>query len=172
MTEATEYLLGTSRGERERLLRQCEIFDAQARWMLNQIGIQPGGRVLDFGCGPLGILDQLSAQVGSGGAVVGLDKDAQMRERARLSSAERGLENVFPGLEAWRSLPASADRFCRTAPGKIVTAGLLTDREMTDLAEALRAHLNHLDTIVVHPLLFQAWGSKPTDGSLDCGRSA
>ena len=42
MTETTEYLLGTSPGERERLLRQCEIFDAEARWLLDQIGVQPG----------------------------------------------------------------------------------------------------------------------------------
>ena len=281
MTEATEYLLGASPGERERLLRQCEIFDAQARWLLDQIDIQPGWRALDVGCGPLGVLDQLAGRVGPAGAVVGLDRDPQMRDWARLSIAERGLENVQivageaaasglprgsfdvvharlvlinvancdeviremaalvrpggrvavqdldwiswicePPHPAWdrlvsvttavrhahgldvfigRHLPAllraaglvdigvkafapvwkPGDLYQQLLIGfaelhreKIVAAGLLADSEMTDLAEALRDHLNHPDTIVVHPLLFQAWGSKPTDGSLDRGLSA
>ena len=44
---------------------------------------------------------------------------------------------------------------------KIVARGLLDEKELTGLAETLRAHLNHPDTIVVYSLLFQPWGRKP-----------
>lgn len=270
MTESTEYLLGNSDGERERLLRQGELFRGQARWLLDHIGIPAGGRVLDVGCGPLGIVDLLAERVGPGGAVVGLDRDPQMRDWAQLSIAERGLRNVRivsgeaadtalpresfdlvharlvliniadcdavaremaaltcpggvvavqdldwvswlcePSHPAWdrllsataaarqahgldvnigRRLPALLRRaglvdvgfhafapvwkpgdlyqylligFAELHRDRIVSAGLLGDEEMTELATALRAHLDHPGTLVIHPLLFQAWGRRP-----------
>lgn len=270
MNESTQYLLGNSPDERERLLRQGELFGEQARWLLNRIDIRPGWRALEMGCGPLGILDLLAERVGSGGAVVGLDRDRQMRDWAQLSLAERGLGNVQivageaestglrresfdlgharlvlinladcdavvgemaalarpggvvavhdldwvwwvcePPHPAWdklvsataavrqahgldvnigRHMPALLRRaglvdvevkafapvckagdlyqylligFAELHRDKIVSAGLLGNQEMTDLGAALRAHLDHPDTLVIHPLLFQAWGHKP-----------
>jgi SAM-dependent methyltransferase len=270
MNESTQYLLGNSPDERERLLRQGELFGEQARWLLDRIDIRPGWRALEVGCGPLGILDLLAERVGSGGAVVGLDRDRQMRDWAQLSLAERGLRNVQivageaestglrresfdfvharlvlinvadcdavvgemaalarpggvvavqdldwvswvcePPHPAWdklvsataavrqahgldvnigRHMPALLRRaglvdvevkafapvwkagdlyqylligFAELHRDKIVSAGLLGDQEMTDLGAALRAHLDHPDTLVIHPLLFQAWGRKP-----------
>ena len=270
MNEPSEYLLGNSLGERERLLRQGELFNAQARQLLDRIAVQPGWRALEVGCGPLGILDQLAERVGPSGSVVGLDNDPQMRDWARLSISERELRNVeiVPGDADGTGLPRDSFDFaharlvllnvancgdvademaalvrpggivalqdldwvswiCEPAhpawdrlvsvtaqvreahgldvyigrrmpallrsagltnvgvqafspvwqPGdlfqyllinfaelhreKIVAAGLLSDQEMTDLGESLRTHLDHPETIVVHPLLFQAWGQKP-----------
>lgn len=270
MSESTQYLLGNSPGERERLLRQGELFEEQARWLLDHIGIRPGWRTLDVGCGPLGILDLLSERVGADGTVAGLDRDPQMRDWAQVSLAERGLGNVQivageaessglprasfdfvharlvlinvadcdgvvsemaalarpggvvavqdldwvswvcePPHPAWdrlvsataavrqahgldvnigRRMPALLRRaglvdvgykafaptwqpgdlyqylligFAELHRDKIVSAGLLGDGEMTELATALRAHLDHPGTLVIHPLLFQAWGHKP-----------
>lgn len=270
MSESTQYLLGNSPGERERLLRQGELFGEQARWLLDRIGIRPGWRALDVGCGPLGVLDLLSERVGDNGAAVGLDRDPQMRDWAQLSVAERALANVQivageadatglprdsfdfvharlvliniadcgavaremlavtrpggwvavqdldwvswlcePPHPAWdklvsataavrqahgldvhigRRLPALLRRvglvdvevkafapvwrpgdlyqnlligFAELHRDKIVAAGLLGDEEMTALGAALREHLDHPDTLVVHPLLVQAWGRKP-----------
>lgn len=272
MSESTEYLLGNSAGERERLLRQGELFSEQAGWLLDHIGIAPGGRALEIGCGPLGILDLLSERVGTSGTVVGLDRDPQMRDWAQLSIAERGLHNVQivageaadsglpresfdfvharlvlinvadcdavaremaalaqpggmvavqdldwvswvcePPHPAWdhlvsataavrqahgldvhigRRMPALLRRaglvdvgfkafapvwkpgdlyqylligFAELHRDKIVSAGLLGDAEMTELATALRAHLDDPGTLVIHPLLCQAWGRRPVN---------
>src|SRR5712691_3402576 len=94
MNEATEYLLGSGLSERERLLRQCDIHEPEARWLLDQVGVRPGWRAIDVGCGPLGILNLLSERVGPTGAAVGLDNEPRMLEWGRLSIAERGLANV------------------------------------------------------------------------------
>ncbi len=94
MSEHTEYLLGSSLDERDRLLRQCELYSPEARSLLDRVGIQPGWRAVDVGCGPLGILDLLSERVGPAGAAVGLDNESRMLEWARISIAERKLANV------------------------------------------------------------------------------
>ena len=96
MAQSGEYLLGTSHGERERLLKQCEIFRPQARWLLGKVGIQPGWRAVDVGCGPLGIVDLLAERVGPAGNVVGFERDPRMLEWLRASLTERNLTNVEP----------------------------------------------------------------------------
>lgn len=270
MTESTEYLLGNSADERERLLRQGELFREQAIWLLDHVGIAPGQRALEVGCGPLGILDLLAKRVGASGSVVGLDRDLQMRDWAQLSIAERGLGNVQivageaessglprasfdfvharlvlinvadcdavvgemaalarpggvvavqdldwvswvcePPHPAWdklvsataavrqahgldvnigRRMPALLRRaglvdvgykafaptwkpgdlyqylligFAELHRDKIVSAGLLGDAEMTELGADLRKHLDDPGTLVIHPLLCQAWGRRP-----------
>jgi ubiquinone/menaquinone biosynthesis C-methylase UbiE len=88
------YMLGADDGERARLLAQCEICRPHAERLFEHIGIGVGHRVLDVGCGPLGVLDLLSARVGSTGEVVGLDNEPRMIEFAKHAVAERGLTNV------------------------------------------------------------------------------
>ena len=70
MPEQPEYILGSSDAERERLIRQSAAHEPEAIWLLDQIGVQPGWRAVDVGCGPLGILNLLSDRVGPTGAVV------------------------------------------------------------------------------------------------------
>jgi SAM-dependent methyltransferase len=50
-----------------------------------------GARAIDLGCGPRGVLEQLSARVGS---LVGLDRGGDTLALARAFVAERGLHNV------------------------------------------------------------------------------
>src|SRR5262245_26893076 len=94
MPARAEYILGSSDAERERLIRQSEAHEPEAIWLLDQIGVQPGWRAVDVGCGPLGILNLLSARVGPMGTVVGLDNEPRMLEMGRRSVAELGLQNV------------------------------------------------------------------------------
>jgi SAM-dependent methyltransferase len=88
------YPLGGTSTERDRLLSQAEQYEPRANWLLDQIGIQPGWRAVDIGCGPIGILNLLSQRVGPGGKVVGLEREPRFVEMARAEIAKRGFDNV------------------------------------------------------------------------------
>ena len=88
------YVLGASTPERERLVKQCELFKAEAQWMLDQIGIRRGSWTIDIGCGPLGITDLLAERTGPAGEVIGLERDPDMLEFGHELTAQRGLDTV------------------------------------------------------------------------------
>ena len=56
---------------------------ARGARLLDQVGVRPGWRAVDVGCGPLGILDLLAERVAPGGQVVGLDREPRMLAMAR-----------------------------------------------------------------------------------------
>jgi ubiquinone/menaquinone biosynthesis C-methylase UbiE len=87
-------VLGTGPTEQARLLRQGAGLEAEASWLLDRMGVGPGWRTLDVGCGPLGILDLLAARVGAAGEVVGLEREPRLLALAEQAVAERGLANV------------------------------------------------------------------------------
>jgi SAM-dependent methyltransferase len=93
-TQSPEYIFGFGLTERERLLKQSEMFEAEAHWLLNRLDVQPGWRAIDIGCGPLGILQLLSEQIGASGRAIGLDREPSMIALATTVTAERGLANV------------------------------------------------------------------------------
>ena len=88
------YPLGSTVAERQRLVSQAEGYEPQARWLLDQVGIRPGWRVADIGCGPIGILNLLSERVGPSGYALGLEREPRFAEMARIEIATRGLDNV------------------------------------------------------------------------------
>ncbi|SHN27273.1 methyltransferase domain-containing protein [Actinacidiphila paucisporea] len=90
----SSYLLGADDSERGRLLAQGEMFAEETAGLLARVAPPQGGRAVDVGCGPLGVLDLLSRAVGPHGAVVGLDAEPRMLEMARRTLAERDLHNV------------------------------------------------------------------------------
>ncbi|MFF1561738.1 methyltransferase domain-containing protein [Streptomyces sp. NPDC058279] len=267
MTMADKYLMGAATSELDRMLFQGEMFRPEAERLLDRCGPGPGGRAVDVGCGPLGILDMLSDRVGPGGEVVGLDVQPAMLDLARRLVTERKLDNVRlveadaaatteeagrfdfvhtrlvlmnvphsdavlnamvtlgrPGgtvavqdvdwltrvcdpphpawtkvvdliAELWRlngmdvhlgrrlprllrgagltdvqvdagirvfqrdhpyhTLVVDRAELCRDA---LVERRLTSHDELDQLTGALREHLAHPDTVVVHPVLFQAWG--------------
>ncbi|MFJ6722411.1 methyltransferase domain-containing protein [Streptomyces sp. NPDC091259] len=270
MTMADKYLMGAATSELDRMLFQGEMFRPEAQRLLDRCGPGPGGRAVDVGCGPLGILDMLSDRVGPGGEVVGLDVQPAMLDLARRLVTERKLDNVRlveadaaatteeagrfdfvhtrlvlmnvphsdavlnamvalgrPGgtvavqdvdwltrvcdpphpawtkvvdliAELWRingmdvhlgrrlprllrgagltdvqvdagirvfqrdhpyhTLVVDRAELCRDA---LVERRLTSHDELDQLTGALREHLAHPDTVVVHPVLFQAWGRVP-----------
>ncbi len=93
-TDSRSYPLGGTSTERDRLLNQAEQYEPTANWLLDQIGVQPGWRAVDIGCGPIGILNLLSQRVGANGAVIGLEREQRFVEMARAEIAKRGLGNV------------------------------------------------------------------------------
>ncbi|HET7849486.1 MAG TPA: methyltransferase domain-containing protein [Pseudolabrys sp.] len=92
--QSASYPLGGTNTERDRLVAQAEQYAPSANWLLDQIGIAPGWRAADIGCGPIGILNLLSQRVGPDGTVVGLEREARFVEMARAETARRGLGNV------------------------------------------------------------------------------
>ena len=88
------YLLAGGAAELERLQLQARVLEPDAEAMLDQIGIQPGWRCIDLGCGAMGILGPLSQRVGASGQVVGLDMDAKLLAAARALVEGEGWNNV------------------------------------------------------------------------------
>lgn len=93
-TNSPSYPLGGTSIERDRLLSQAEQYQPSANWLLDRIGVQPGWKAVDIGCGPIGILNLLSQRVGPGGSVIGLEREPRFVEMARAEIAKRGLGNV------------------------------------------------------------------------------
>ena len=79
MAESSPYVLRTQvTTEGERLLQQSGGLERETRWLLDRVGVQPGWRVVDVGCGPLGTLNLLAERVGLHGEVVGLEREASL----------------------------------------------------------------------------------------------
>jgi SAM-dependent methyltransferase len=90
----TEYALGDSQPERERLGRQAAELRADSEVLLNRVGITHGWHAIDVGCGPERILDLLAGRVGPGGWVTGLDVNPATVAAARRFASDRGYRNV------------------------------------------------------------------------------
>jgi ubiquinone/menaquinone biosynthesis C-methylase UbiE len=91
--KTSDYVLSNT-AEAERLRVQARIWEQDVERLLDQIGVRPGWRCLDLGCGAIGILEPLSRRVGPGGKVVGVDRDERLLATARAYTAELGLANV------------------------------------------------------------------------------
>lgn len=92
--ERVDYSLGVDDAERARLLAQCAMHRGEAELLFDRIGLRPGEHALDLGCGPLGVLDLLAERVGTGGRVVGLDRETPYLTIAREELDARGLGAV------------------------------------------------------------------------------
>ena len=88
------YPLAASPEEIRRLRVQAESLTGEAAILLDRIGVAEGMSCLDLGCGAGGIVDLLSARVGPGGRVVGLDVEGYSLAAARAWADELGLGNV------------------------------------------------------------------------------
>ena len=88
------YVWGTEQIELQRLLRQIELYAPEAVWLLDHLKVRSGARVIDLGCGPLGILPLLSERVGRHGDVLGLELEPGFVEMAKRFVAARALTNV------------------------------------------------------------------------------
>jgi ubiquinone/menaquinone biosynthesis C-methylase UbiE len=91
---ASEYVMGGTLTERERLLAQAASQAPEARWLLDRIGVEAGWSVIDVGCGPVGILDLLAERVGPLGVVVGVEREPRFVEMAQMLLSERALTSV------------------------------------------------------------------------------
>ncbi len=89
-----DYPLASNEDEIRRLRIQAESLTDEAAILLDRIGIGVGMNCLDLGCGAGGITDLMSARVGSGGRVTGVDVEEFSLAAARAWAAGLGLDNV------------------------------------------------------------------------------
>jgi ubiquinone/menaquinone biosynthesis C-methylase UbiE len=90
----TDYALGYTDAEQERLIRQAAIIAPYTERLFREAGIGVGHRVLDLGSG-MGDVSMLVAKlVGASGEVVGIERDAASIERAQARVAAAGFRNV------------------------------------------------------------------------------
>jgi len=66
----------------------------RSAFIVEHLGLAPGMAVLDAGCGPGRLTVPVAKHVGAAGAVVALDLQSGMLERARQKVAAAGLNNV------------------------------------------------------------------------------
>lgn len=86
------------------LSRVCEPGTAT---LFDRVGLAPGGRCLDVGCGGGHVSRELARRLGPDGFVVGIDVDDVVLDLARTDTAAQGLSNVeFRHADA-RALEAS-----------------------------------------------------------------
>jgi SAM-dependent methyltransferase len=95
---------------------------------MDRLGLRPGQRVVDLGCGSGRTTLELAARVGPGGEVVGADISAEMLARGRERAAQLGARNVEsapreasswspPSPEHARRLPVKPGITARRQPG-------------------------------------------------------
>lgn len=94
MTQPDVYLLGRGLPEEERLKRQIADLAPDSDAQLEKIGIRPGEKVVDIGCGPGGVLHLLAKRVGPTGSILGIDRSAHFVEQARRFAADLRLTQV------------------------------------------------------------------------------
>lgn len=89
-----KYLLGRGPAEEARLKRQIANLAPDSDAQFERIGIKPGERVIDLGCGPGGVLHLLGKHVGPTGSVLGLERSPHFVEMARRFVADHALSHV------------------------------------------------------------------------------
>ena len=90
----TDYALGRTNAEYERLIEQAEMLRPLTERMLRAAGVGAGMHVLDVGCGLGDVSFLVSELVGSAGSVLGIDLDGVALRVAEERRAARGTTNV------------------------------------------------------------------------------
>jgi SAM-dependent methyltransferase len=90
----SEYALGYTNAEHERLIRQAERIGPITERLFRTAGIAPGQQVLDLGSGIGDVAMLVAKLVGPSGKVVGIERDASSIARAQGRVAAAGLRNV------------------------------------------------------------------------------
>ncbi len=128
--EDTDYVLGRTSGEYDRLVEQAYLLAPLTRRLLTEAGIGTNLTVLDVGCGVGDVSFLVHELVGPGGAVIGVDLDEGAVRVADQRRADRGLTNV-----AFRIGDARTTDFDRPFDAAV---GRLVLMFMSDPMDALR----------------------------------
>ena len=120
---ASQYLLGHSERELERLQTQARILEPVTRQPLIDAGLRPGMRVHDVGRGPGDVAFLAAELVGDDGQVVGTDRSADPRDRRSPGVYMRTAERLLPGggfgrAQLWESIRRADRPRCIDVPAR------------------------------------------------------
>lgn len=116
--EDTDYALGRTSAEYDRLIEQAELLRPSTERVLRAAGICAGMHVLDVGCGVGDVSFLASSLVGPQGCVVGVDLDRDAIQIAEKRCAEQRHTNVIFRQGDARSI--DADCLFDAAIGRLV----------------------------------------------------
>ena len=91
---STDYPLGNTDAEHERLIRQAARVAPTTERFFREAGIGPGQRVLDIGSGVGDVAMLVARLVGPSGEVVAIERDTKSIAKARARVTEAGFDNV------------------------------------------------------------------------------
>jgi len=94
LDNSTPYVFTYNSQEYERLRTQAAAWEQATTEFLDRIGLAPGMRCCDLGCGMGYVLPLLAARVGQSGEVVGVDKDPSALKWASSRTASIGFSDV------------------------------------------------------------------------------
>lgn len=114
------YVLGRTPEEYERLRAQARVWEAATGRVLDQVGLGPGARCLDAGCGPGETMRLMAQRVGPEGSVLGVDVDAPLGVQAVAA-----LHAAGHGGCAFERVDVERDEHVPGAPFDLVFARLL-----------------------------------------------
>src|SRR5262249_3114117 len=113
----SDYLLGSSDAEHERLIRQATLFAPFTERFFREAGIRSGQCVLDLGSGVGDVAMLVGKLVGPSGTVVGIERDERSLAAARTRAKQAGYENInfiqsdINAISADKSFDAVVGRF-------------------------------------------------------------
>lgn len=93
---ASDYVLGTSDHELVRLTLQQEVWSGVTDAFLDRLGLAPGSRCLDAGCGPGLVTELLRERAGPSGHVLALDESPRWIEHLEGRVRAEGWGEVEP----------------------------------------------------------------------------
>src|SRR5262249_24963367 len=90
----SDYVLGHTPFERQRLAKQARFLAPATEHFLQDAGIVPGMRILDVGCGMGDVSMLVAGMVARGGQAVSIDLDQATLDTARARAIAAGLGNT------------------------------------------------------------------------------
>lgn len=98
MSEAQGYVLGQSERAAHRLSIQDAHFAEVSERLLDELGLRPADRIVEFGCGPGSFSRRLLRRLGPGGVLVGVDCSQGLLVQAQAALAGLGPARFEPVL--------------------------------------------------------------------------
>jgi ubiquinone/menaquinone biosynthesis C-methylase UbiE len=140
---------------------------ARERWsdtsaLFERVGLGPGARCIDLGCGGGEVSFEIARLVGPDGRVTGVDMDEVKLSLARQAAVERGLANVeFRRLNVndWSEASAYDVVYCRTLLHHL--------SHPTELLRRMWAAVRPGGAIVVEDADFDGWFCHPANEGFD-----
>jgi SAM-dependent methyltransferase len=156
----TQYVLGHSEEELERLRTQARLIDPITQRFFYEAGIKPGMYVLDVGCGAGDTTMLLGEMIGESGGVVGVDRAAGAIAAARAKGRERANLTFIQG-------DPSEMRFDRAFDAVVGRYVLMFQSHPATMLRSLASHLRPGGLIAFHELDYRGITSSPSLPTFD-----